>query len=129
MERRSQCLSATAHFVTTWCRITLPSTTTFVHTCVCPCSVPLTGVSILSTAAMTCGFMLAGNTVYPPPTRRCQHRGNLRRRRSESPIKHSWRVASELNMFSQISLVDVLPGDAVLLQLFPTQGRSDVLQH
>ena len=129
MERRSRCPSATACFATMWCRITLPSTITFVRTCVCPCSVPLTGVSILNMAATTCGFTLAGNTVYPPPMRQCHHRGNLRSRRSESPIKRPWRLVSELNTFSQIHLVDVLSGSAVLLQLFPTQGRSDMLQH
>ena len=69
------------------------------RTCVCPCSVPLTSVSILNTAAMTCGFMLAGSTVYPPPMRQCHCQGSLRSQRSESPIECRRHSASELSMF------------------------------
>ena len=97
--RRNWHPSATAHFATTWCRITLWSTITFARTCFCPCSVPLTGVSILNMAAATCGFMLAGSMVYPLPIRQCHHRGSLRSQKSESPIEHRWCLASELNAF------------------------------
>ena len=129
MERKSRHPSATAHFVTIRCKITLLSTITFVCTCICPCSVPLTGVFTWNMAAMICGFMLAGNTVYPLPTRQCHHQGNLKSQRSESPIECLQHSASELNTFSQIHLVDVLSRSAILLQLFQTQGRSDVLQY
>ena len=114
-ERRNRHPSATAHFVTTWCRITLQSTITFVHTCVCPCSVPSMGVSILNTAATTCGFTLAGSTVSPLPMQQCHHRGSLRSWRSESPIERRWHSVSELNTFSQIHLVDVFSRCAILL--------------
>ena len=98
MGKRSQRLSATACFVTMWCKITLQSTITFTHTYVCPCSAPSMGVSILNMAVTTCGFTLAGSTIYPPHMRQYHHQRSLKAR-SELPIEHQWHLASELNVF------------------------------
>ena len=54
---------------------------------------------ILNMAAMTCGFTLAGSTVYPLPMWQCHHRGSLRSQRSESPIESQWHSVCELNAF------------------------------
>ena len=54
--------------------------------------------STLNTAAMTCGFMLPGSTIYPPDMWQYHHpRGP--KTRSESPIERQWHSASELNVF------------------------------
>ena len=108
MGRRSQHPSATACFATMWCKITLQSTITFTCTCICPCSAPSMDVSILNMAAMTCGFTLAGSTIYPPDMRQ-YHRQRSLKGRSESPIKCQRHSASELNMFFQDSLGGCLP--------------------
>ena len=111
MGRRNWRPSATARFVTTWCKITLRSTITFARTCVCPCSVPSTGVSILNTAAMTCGFTLVGSTTYPPHMWQYHHRESPRSQRSESPIEWRWCSASKLKFPEStwwVSSLDVL---------------------
>ena len=96
--RRSRHPSATAHFATTWCKTTLWSTITFAHTCICPCSAPLMGVSTLNMAETTCGFTLTGSTIYPPDMWQYHCRRGLKAR-SESPIECRRHLASELNVF------------------------------